>query len=328
MRSLLCGLLDELLFPLLKVVNPGHRHRLAPYRPATEACDLRALRELPPPAQVEVRANGTAGGARAYGFRFESGVPCEDPENRMVTGRLLEVDERAPWVVIVPGYATGAFRSGYGPFERTHAQAVLRRGINAALIDLPYHVGRRRPGTFSGEPFFSADLNRTAQALMQAAADTQALVRWLSTRAPVGLWGTSLGGCVGGLTAVICDRLEAVVLMEPLDNAGDVLGHGRFARDVRQTLAEAGVSPQEITRSLASVAPSRYQPAVAKERLLFLIPAYDRIIPVSLQERFWRSWGEPKRVVLRHGHVTAVSNRGAAQAAVAFLANWLLPRAQ
>lgn len=315
--------MDDMLFPALKVAHPGYAGRFPPFCPCDEDCDLQALGLLSAPSRVDVVAYGEAHGARVWNFQFASGVACDCPENRTVTGRLFEIDQGAPWIVIVPGYATGAFLSSYGPFERAHGRAVLRRGLNVALIDLPFHMGRRRSDAFSGEPFFTPDLRRSVHALAQSTADTLALCHWLSAHGPVGLWGTSLGGCVAGLTGAVEGDLGALVLMEPLDNAGEVLACLPAAWELRDALSGAGLTPEGMARAFRSVAPSSYAPAVEFDRILFITPAYDRIIPAAMQDRLWRAWGEPERLVLSHGHVTAVGSAAAIDQAVTFLASRL-----
>jgi pimeloyl-ACP methyl ester carboxylesterase len=314
--------MDDAMLPLLKLLSPGYRRRLPSYREAS-ACEIAPLGALAAPEAVSIMGETDWRGFRMYRYQFESPVQCQCDHNRSVSGRLIETESNAPWLVVVPGYSTGAiWPHNYSFFQDVQGLAALQRGLNVALIDLPFHLSRKPPGRLSGEGFFSPDLEETQQAFRQAAADTIALVRWLQERSgrPVGLWGTSLGGCVAGLAATQLADLSAVVLMEPLDNPGDVLASLAGTREIREELARSGLLPEQIPERLQSVAPSSYPSAVPPERLLFITPQWDRVVPTRFQEAFWTAWGKPDRILVPATHTTTAANRTVCAAAAEFLA--------
>jgi pimeloyl-ACP methyl ester carboxylesterase len=328
MRGWLYGLLDETMLPMLKLITPGYRRRLAPFRPAG-TCDLEALGAVSAPHVVQRSPDRPWRGYQVESFRFASPTDCLCPECEAVTGRLLLGTPDAPWAVVVPGYATGAFPPhSYSLFQEKQGLALLQQGINVALIDLPLHMKRRQPGRSSGERFFSPDLAWTQAAFRQAAADVIALVRWLETVSGrrVALWGTSLGGCIAGLAAVRLPDLAAVALMEPLDNPGDVMARLRGTWEIRAELRRAGLEPEHLPAALRGVAPSSYEPAVARERLLFVTPLWDRVVHTPLQEAFWQAWGAPKRLSVNAGHITAANDFRLNSRVAGFLAGWLFDR--
>lgn len=298
--------MDRYVFELIKLVYRGYRRRMPPYRPVT-ACDIPALGSLAAPEVVDLQPVAPWKGYGVQEFRFPSPAECGCEENSHVSGRLLTAAPGAPWALVVPGYSTGALPPyDYGIFQETQGLSLLTRGINVALIALPYHLDRKRSGYGSGEGFFSPDLADMQATFSQAAADCIALVRWLQARSgrAVGIWGTSLGGNVAGLVATQVADLAAVVLMEPLDNPGDTLRDHYSSREIRLRLADAGVSPDTLTESLAQVAPSSYPPAVAGDRILFVSPLWDGIIPFPYQDALWEAWGRPERITVDAGHLT------------------------
>ncbi|HYG58851.1 MAG TPA: hypothetical protein VD902_12405 [Symbiobacteriaceae bacterium] len=326
MRRWFSERLDNAMFPLLKFVYRGYHRRLAPYRPAGH-CDLPSLARPEPPGCVALRPEGTWRGFAMEAVWFDSPQSCTCEQNRTVHGRLITADPAAPWVLIVPGYATGALPPhGYSLFQNVQGYHLLRRGLNVALLQLPFHMARRRPGCGSGEGFFSPDLAETMGAFQQAAADGVALVRWLQARSgrPVGLWGTSLGGNVAGLVTTLLGDLGAVVLMEPLDNPGDTLAVLPGSREIREALRQAGVEPQLLPQILGPLAPSRYAPAIGPERILFVTPLWDRVIPARFQEAFWQAWGRPARIAVDAGHLTLPTDRALNEKVADFMAGWLL----
>ena len=298
--------MDDYIFDVIKLVYRGYRDRMPAYRPPAEL-ESPALDQISPPETIDLAPAPAWKGFGVEEFRFPSPLECECDENRHTHGRLLSVDSGAPWALIVPGYSTGALPpGGYGIFQDTQALVLLKRGINVALVTLPYHMQRKRPGCGSGEGFFSPDLADMLLTFRQAAADCVALVRWLQSQSPqpVGVWGTSLGGNVAGMLAAHLDDIGAVVLMEPLDNPGDTLRLHRGSREIRQALAEAGVPPEMLTEALTPVAPSSYRPKVPLERIIFVSPLWDGVIPYRFQNAFWEAWGRPERISAAAGHLT------------------------
>lgn len=328
MFRVLNRILDDAIFELVKLTYRGFAERMPGFR-APDPCDVAVLSTIGVPERFHRVPEGLWQGYRTEVFAFDSPGECVCEESSLVTGRLLTAGPRAPWVLIVPGYSTGALPPDeYGWFQDGQGLALLRRGVNVALIDLPFHMKRRRTGRGSGEGFFSPDLREVQRAFLQAAADCVALVRHLQmwSGRPAGVWGTSLGGNVAGLVGASVNDLSALVLMEPLDNPGNSMATLHSTREIRAKLQEAGVDPKKLPALLQDIAPSRYPPKVPRERMLFFTPLWDRIIAPHLQEAFWRAWGCPERVVAAAGHLTMPARTAINNRAADFLANWTLGR--
>lgn len=324
MRRWIGERLDDLMLPLLKMMSPGYHRRLPEFRPA-DACEISALRQLGAPAEVRLIDERPWLGRKVEAFAFPSPVDCQCESNRMVHGRLITADPNAPWTLIVPGYSTGATPPyNYSFFQDIQGRSLLERGMNVALIDLPFHLRRKQVGCLSGEGFFSPDLAAMQATFQQAAADSIALVRWLEQRSEqrVGLWGTSLGGCVAGLVATQVPDLSVLALMEPLDNPGHSLQVLPGSREIRERAMRAGVTPEQLPAFLNSVAPSSYRPLITKERILFVTPLWDRVVPVQFQEAFWEAWGRPERILREASHTTMAANRELNARVADFIARW------
>lgn len=326
MRRWIAERMDDAMLPLLKLMSRGYRRRMPPFRDA-DYCDVALLGVLRAPADVGESDEPPWLGYTARKFTFESPVQCQHEQNRLVSGRTIAGAAKAPWVLLVPGYSTGAaYPYSYGLFQTVHGHALLKAGLNVALMDLPFHLSRKAPGSLSGEGFFTPDLAQTQAAVMQAAADTVAVVRWLEALSgcPVGLWGTSLGGCVAGLAATQVPQLGGVVLMEPMDNPGDILATLRATWEIRAELARHGIRPEQIPDRLRTVAPSNYLPAVSPDRLLFVTPQWDRVVPTRFQEAFWKAWGRPERILVPGTHTTTATRPAVVARAAQFLTRHLL----
>ncbi|MFZ5816650.1 MAG: alpha/beta hydrolase [Bacillota bacterium] len=328
MRKWISDRIDDAMLPLLKLFAPGYRRRLPPYRPTAELPRhaLTPLAQSLRPVELRLAAEPPWRGFKSERFTFVSPFEGGPEHNRLVRGRLLHAGHEAPWAVVVPGYATGATPPhNYGPFQERQGWALLRCGVSVALIDLPYHLSRRAPGRASGEGFFSPDLQATQEAVLQSALDLIALIRWLRrhTGRPVALWGISLGGCIAGLAASQVAELSGLLLMEPLDNPGDIMASLPATREIREVLAAHGVESSGLHRFFAGVAPSSYQPAVARERILFVTADWDRVVRAEFQEAFWERWGRPARIRRPAGHVLLITDRAVNEQAAEVLAGWL-----
>lgn len=328
MRRWIAERLDDAVFPFLKLIGPGFRRRMAPFREA-KPCEVGSLGQIRPPEVVELWAERPWRGCEVQGIRFRSPLNCFDEEHAPVSGRLIRTRADAPWCVIVPGFAAGALATqGYAFYQEAHARQLVQRGINAALIDLPFHMSRRRPGSLSGEGFFGPDLHNTKAAVRQGAADVIALIRWLqaTSGSQVGAWATSMGGCIAGLVATQVRDLTALVLMEPLDNPGDPMASHPSTWEIREEIRRHGVAPEGIPAALRDVAPSSYRPVLPPERILFVTPKWDRVVYPRFQERFWEAWGRPPRMLYDLSHTTLAANPAVTAAAADFLAAWLSPQ--
>lgn len=313
----LAACIDQAFFPLVR--------RLARYAPGCfqpVPADVAALLEAAAAAGAPdrlwlapaSRPRWLPARAAALRFRFPAPLPCHGAPAH---GRLLVVDERAAWCIILPGFLTGLFGSGYGLFLRAHARAVVGQGLNAALLAPPYHLERTPAGQNSGTALITADLGRFALAIAGWVAETAALAAWLRAEygTAAGLWGCSLGGLCAGLAAVARGDWAYAVLHEPLGDLAAALWQVPAAADLRAELGAHGLDRAACARMLAPLTPAYLTPRLAPGRMLFIIPAWDRIVPAASQAAWWEAWGRPARVDLPTGHLLGAAHRRALQAA-------------
>jgi pimeloyl-ACP methyl ester carboxylesterase len=190
-------------------------------------------------------------------------------------------------VVLVHGYMAGQWRVE----ERAWPIAwMLRRGLDVAIVVLPFHALRGRPGR-AAPPFPGADPRFTNEGFLQAMADVRALIGFLRARgAPqVGAMGMSLGGYATALLATVEPELGFAVPIIPLASIAD------FARDQGRlgTTEQARLQHAALEAANAVVSPLARAPLVAKERLLVIGADADAITPIAHAERIASHWGAP-----------------------------------
>jgi dienelactone hydrolase len=234
-------------------------------------------------------------------FRFASPIATPWPENNVVFGRLDRAGpdwRKRPAVVLLHGW--NGERACRWLFPAL-AWRLNRAGINAAIMELPYH-GRRRPRS-AGAPsnFISHDLRHTVEAARQAVADTRALVAWLRGQGSpsVGLWGVSLGAWLAGLMVCRDPHVRSAVLLTPVARMDRVVQELEFCEPLRRSLGGAGLHWTPL--NLAS-----HTPLAGPESVLIVASQHDLFAPAQTIEELWWAWDQPEIWWLPHGHISVL----------------------
>jgi dienelactone hydrolase len=260
-----------------------------------------------PPADLEL--------GREREISYRSPLPTPWSENNVVPGRWFPaVDDwrQRPTIVLLHGWNA---ESTYRILFPYIAWRLNRAGLNAVMIELPYHAHRKPRGRGAVTNFLSDDLLQVISATRQALADTRALIAWLEERgAPfVGLWGFSLGSWLSGLLACNGPRLGAVVLSMPVSRIDRVIEELDFCRAIKRRLAEVEVELGPL--NLAS-----YRPKISPEKILLVASEHDLFAPLETVEELWRAWDKPVMWRVRHGHISALLSAPTMERVVAWLA--------
>lgn len=181
-----------------------------------------------------------------------------------------------------------------------------RMNVDVLSMHLPYH-GRRKPkmSAFHGEYFWTADLVRTFEALRQSVHDARSLIAWVQREdpGPVGVMGVSLGGMVALALSAFEPSLQfAIPIAAHLDLAG-VLEDAALLKPVRKELEEHGWQPSDVKAYTRSLGLHEVMPCIPKERILFVVGKYDRILRPERSEVLWQRWGRPAIHRFPAGHL-------------------------
>lgn len=221
-----------------------------------------------------------------------------------------------PLVLLLHGYAAMV-----PTYEEHHARLLLRRGLQAARLDLPFHLGRRPPRSGAGAGFFSSDPYRTAATLRQATEDAAAVVAWARRElggGPVGVLGFSLGGLVALLLASQV-ALDSVVAVTPPCDLADVVLR-RSPLRVRRRLglvggsggpwgADLAAAHALLSTAMAPVTPHLLTPATPGSRVTLVAADNDGIVGAGAVRTLAATWGTDL-LAYPHGHVTVMAARG------------------
>ncbi|MBN1475119.1 alpha/beta hydrolase family protein [Candidatus Sumerlaeota bacterium] len=302
-RSALEALLDE-----LEGVPP---QVLFPTPPALEG------------SEVIIEPAGELWEGESFVFRMPSTVETDPAGNRVIPGRLLLPRGASPdtpvalllhpWI----GPGTMAMLKRFG-------RPLLRRGLGAVAIHLPYHLSRTPPGQFSGELSLCGDLVSVINSGRHAVADARRVLGWLRGRgAPrVGALGVSLGGSIAALLASVEPGLRCVACVIPPADATLCMRESVLMRGpIRRDLERSGLDADLEARALRLVSATTHPPSVPADRLLVVGALHDVITPPEAHRRLAEAWG-CELWMERHGHISVfLSGR-----AMARVAGWVADR--
>ena len=247
-------------------------------------------------------------------FQFASPLRSLTEECNTVYGRIFQAGAtdwaRLPTVVLLHGWnAELCYRR---MFPRV-AQALNRAGINAAMLELPFHM-RRRPRTGPVRDFISADVGAMLEAARQSIADTRALAAWLRGQGcgPVGLWGFSLGAWLAGMAACMDGGLGFAVLTTPMVSIERAMAELPFCERAWRSLQRQHVDLRPF--NLAAI-----QPKISARNILLIESRHDLFTPAATVEELWTAWGRPDIWKVAHGHISILTSRSVARRAVQWI---------
>ncbi len=239
----------------------------------------------------------------ARAFRFTSPIKTPWQQNNVVHGKLYRAGKdwrEKPSVVLLHGW-NGEL--GYYWQFPALGWRLARSGINAAMLELPYH-GRRKPAQSGAiQNFISHNLYRMVEATRQASADIRALMAWMAAEGSpsIGIWGISLGAWLGGL--VCCHEIltRFGVLMSPVVRMDRAIQDLPFCEPVRRSLEQVSLPLDPF--NLVS-----HRPAANLKHLLVIESQYDLFASVESVEELWAAWGKRDIWRLPHGHISILAS--------------------
>ena len=185
---------------------------------------------------------------------FPSQLITSYPENNTVWAEYFPSSKaRGRAVLVLPQWNSD---------DQSHlglCRLLRRLGLSALRMSKPYHHKRKPAETPRADYHVSPNLGRTIHATRQAVLDARACLDWLQSRGytELGILGTSLGSCVGLLTAAHDTRLKAAVFNHVSMHFSDVVWTGASCRHIRAVL-NGHLTQEEIRRYWKVISPAAY----------------------------------------------------------------------
>ncbi len=256
-----------------------------------------------PSRQSDFESSASESGFRL--LKFPSAVTTPYEKNNLVHARFFPAERGVGAVIVSPQWNAK---------EESHValcRALVRFGISALRLSLPFHDERALDGFTRADYMVSANIGRTIQSVRQAVLDVRRAADWLFFQGykRVGVIGTSIGSCVSWLAFIHDERLEAGVFNMVSSWFGDVVWRALTTSHVRRSL-ETELTAEETREVWKTISPSAHAGRLARERrpILFISAKYDLTFLPDLAQIFFddceRYNVAARKVFLPCGHYT------------------------
>jgi 1-acyl-sn-glycerol-3-phosphate acyltransferase len=244
---------------------------------------------------------GKIDGRHAQTIRWQSPIESKFPANNAARVDLFPCARgwKAPTVLMLHALMS-ATRIGY----RRWAAHFNELGWNACFVHLPYHYSRVPRGYWNGELAITADLIRNAEGLRQGVVETRQLLAELRARGcnEFGILGTSYGGWIGALLAIVERDFRFVALMGPIVNVEHAIWESPASAFMRRELRRRNIDPQLVARHFHLSSPLHNQPMCDPSRILFVSGDFDIIARPADIENIHQKWRGSELLRVPQGH--------------------------
>src|SRR6267143_2125711 len=177
-------------------------------------------------------------------------------------------------------------------------------GWNACFVHLPYHYSRVPPGHWNGELAITADLIRNAEGLRQGVMEVRQLIGALRDHgySEFGVLGTSYGGWIGALLAIVERDLRFVALMCPIVNVEHAIWQNPGTAFMRHELRRAKIAPELVARHFHLSSPLHNVPVCDPTRVLFVSGDFDLIARPGDIDAIQQKWRGSELLRVPQGH--------------------------
>jgi 1-acyl-sn-glycerol-3-phosphate acyltransferase len=245
-----------------------------------------------------VRAIERSNGAT---ITWRSPIETKFPQNNVARADFFPCPrgKTAPTVIMLHALMS-ATHIGY----RRWAARFNELGWNACFVHLPYHYSRIPHGHWNGELAITADLIRNAEGLRQGVIELRQLIAALREHgcSEFGILGTSYGGWIGALLAMVERDLRFVALMCPIVNVEHAIWQNPGTAFMRRELRRAKIAPELVARHFHLSSPLHNLPVCDPTRVLFVSGDFDLIARSSDIEAIQQKWGGSELLRVPQGH--------------------------
>ncbi len=188
---------------------------------------------------------------------------------------------------------------------RLWAKKLNKLGWGAIFFHLPFHYGRTPKGSISGEMALTANAVLTAEGLRQAVIELRWIAAALKSRGvpEIGLWGTSYGGWIASLLAILEQGISTAWLLEPIVNVEQAIWESPACRTLRRQLRHTRIQRELVHRHLPLVCPSYHTPTVDPQRIILMAGRFDRIATPATIKDLSQHWAGSHYREFNQGHV-------------------------
>src|SRR5438046_2148392 len=236
-----------------------------------------------------------------FSLTWRSPIETEFPRNNVARADFFPCGrgKAAPTVFMLHALMS-ATHIGY----RRWAARFNELGWNACFVHLPSHYSRVPRGHWNGELALTADLIRNAEGLRQGVIEVRQLIAALRDNGyrEFGVLGTSYGGWIGALLAMVEQDLRFIALMAPIVNVEHAIWESPGTHFMRRELRRANIDPSLVARHFHLRSPMHNRPLYTGDGRLIVRGVGDSIARPADLETIQQKWSGSELLRVRQGH--------------------------
>ena len=184
-----------------------------------------------------------------------------------------------------------------------------KRQYNMYRYILPYHMERCDKLNYSGEYFYSANINRTLKSIMQSVNDIRALIKYLKgNNNKVVVLGLSLGGLIANLIAEYEEKIDLLISIFPANNLAFTAFESEVGKYIKKDFLKKSFDFNKLNEIWTIINPSASKPVIDLNKILLIHGSYDKYVLYEDTQKVSGNWGI-KNELLKCGHSGIVINK-------------------
>jgi dienelactone hydrolase len=204
---------------------------------------------------------------------FTSAITSPWVENNRVYGQLFRAKREGSAVVVLAQW------NARWEEQQSVCRWLQRLGVTAVKMSLPYHDRRAIPHHPRADHLVGPNIGLTMQAVRQAVVDVRRTLRWLEQQGygRLGVLGTSVGSAIAFIAMCHEPALRVGAFIHVSTYFGEVVATGLTTQNVWESLAAAGLKPQELREFWAPISPFPYVHKLRDQgkKILLITGRYD-----------------------------------------------------
>lgn len=257
--------------------------------------------------EIKFEDNIRQGGYLNGKLEFSSQIENGDSNKKAIFYYNLCKEEEKINVIMIHGWRSEQLNR----LESIFLESFINKGYNIYSYILPFHMERCPSTSYSGEYFFSSNINRTLKSVQQSISDIRALIRHIkeNEKGKVILMGLSLGGLVTNLVCEFEKDIDLLISLFYANNLAFTAFESIPGKFIKEDFCKHDFSVDLLNNCWEIINPSLRKPIIDLDRVFLISGVYDKYVLGKDTDILWENWGEPKRSLLECGHSGVVLNK-------------------
>jgi hypothetical protein len=238
-------------------------------------------------------------------IRIESPVECSHEENRVNTITIKEVPGASASIV----FLHGLFEDNREIYNFLFS-GINKAGLNVYSMTLPFHYERKPyKSQFSGEYFWSANIQRSRRAFRQAVYELYQFyntVRLINNH-DVYICAFSMGGGVALSLASLYKDISRLFVINPVCSLTEIVWDSPLCRTIKNDLVNQEFLMDQLKQVCSVFEPASVKSiAIDTNRICLGYSIYDQITSIEQYKGLISTWNLKNTIDYRAGHLNVL----------------------